>query len=90
MPLDNYLSEKNVLVDFVAYAARNGVPKNAEGLRISGKIIDVQLRAYIARNILGEEGFYPIIMQIDNTLMKAVEVSKQPAPKFMKLPVTNR
>ena len=89
MALDKYLSEKNVLADFVAYAARNGVAKDAEGLRLSGKILDVQLRAYIARNILGEEGFYPIIMQIDNTLLKAVEVSKQPVPKFMRLPVTN-
>ncbi len=88
--LEKDLSEKNILVDFVAYAARNGVPKDAEGLRISEKILDVQLKAYIARNIFGEEGFYPIIMQIDNTLLKAVEVSKQPAPKFMKQPVTNR
>ncbi|MDX9881293.1 MAG: S41 family peptidase [Prolixibacteraceae bacterium] len=88
--LDKYLSAKNILADFVVYASRNGVPKDTEGLGISGKIIDVQLRAYIARNILGEEGFYPIIMQIDNALLKALEVAKQPAPKFMKLPVTNR
>ena len=88
--LDRYLSAKNILADFVAYAARKGVPKDTEGLRISGEIIDVQLRAYIARNILSEEGFYPIIMQIDNALLKALEVAKQPAPKFMKLPVTNR
>lgn len=87
---EKYLAEKNILSDFASFAARKGVAKNSEGLRISGKIIEVQLKAYIARNILGEDGFYPIIMQIDNTLLKALEVSKLPAPKFSKLPVTNQ
>lgn len=87
---EKYLSEKNIFSDFVSFAARKGVPKDVVGLRISGKIIDVQLKAYIARNILGEDGFYPIIMQIDNTLLKALEVSQLPAPKFSKLPVTNQ
>jgi len=86
---DKYLSEKDILNDFVSYAARKGVPKSREGLQISGKIIEVQLKAYIARNIIGEEGFYPIIMQIDNALLKAVEVSKLPAPGVSKTPVTN-
>ena len=87
---EKYLDEKSILNDFISFAASKGVPKDNEGLRISGKIIDVQLKAYIARNIIGEDGFYPIVMQIDNTLLKALEVSKLPAPKFSKLPVTNQ
>ena len=87
---NDYLSEKNILNDFINFAARQGVPKETEALRISGKIIETQLKAYIARNIIGEEGFYPIIKDIDNTLLKAIEVSKLPAPKFTKLPVTNK
>ena len=43
----------------------------------SGEIIRTQLKAYIARNIIGEEGFFPIIRQIDKTLQKAIEISKQ-------------
>ncbi len=87
---NDYLSEKNILNDFINFAVRHGVPKEAEGLRVSGKIVETQLKAYIARNIIGEEGFYPIIKNIDNTLLKAIEVSKLPAPKFNQLPVTNK
>ncbi len=34
-------------------------------------IINTQLKAYIARNILDNAGFYPIIEEIDNTLLSA-------------------
>jgi len=32
------------------------------------------LKAFIARNILDNEGFYPIIRPLDNTIQKAIEV----------------
>jgi carboxyl-terminal processing protease len=74
---DAYLSKQNLLDEFVEYAREKGVPRDAKELNQSGKIIHTQLKAYIARNIIGEEGFYPIIRQIDNTLQKAIEISKQ-------------
>ncbi len=52
-------------------------PKRQKGLAESGKILNTQIKAYITRNIIGEEGFYPIISKIDNTLQKALEISKQ-------------
>ena len=74
---DDYLDKNDVLNDFVKFAAAKGIPKDSKGLKESGKIIDTQLKAYIARNIIGEEGFYPIIKQIDKTLLKAIDISKQ-------------
>jgi len=74
---DRYLDRQNILDDFVAFAEEKGVKKDAEGLRASGKIIGTQIKAYIARNIIGEEGFYPIISQIDKTLQRAVEISRE-------------
>ncbi len=74
---EKYLDKQNALSDFVAYADEKGVKRDAEGLSVSGKIIGTQMKAYIARNILGEEGFYPIIKQIDKTLIRAIEVSQQ-------------
>lgn len=74
---ENYLDKQNVLAEFVKYAAGKGVKKDAEGLKESGKIIATQLKAYIARNIIGEEGFYPIIKQIDKTLLRAIEVTHE-------------
>jgi carboxyl-terminal processing protease len=74
---DNYLSNQNILNEFVEYAAEKGIQKDAAGLKESETIINTQLKAYIARNIIGEEGFYPIISQIDNTLLKAIEIAEK-------------
>jgi carboxyl-terminal processing protease len=75
--LENFLNNENILGSFVKYASERGVPADREGLKLSGEVINFQLKAYIARNIMGEEGFYPIIEKIDNTLQKAIEVSRQ-------------
>ncbi len=75
--IDAYLEKQNILNEFVQYAAEKGIAKDAEGLKISGHVMKTQLKAYIARNIIGEEGFYPIISQIDKTLQRAIEISRQ-------------
>jgi carboxyl-terminal processing protease len=74
---ETYLERQNVLGEFVNYAEKNDIPKDANGLRLSGELIETQLKAYIARNIIGEEGYFPIIRRIDNTLQKAIEISKK-------------
>ncbi len=74
---DSYLDRKNVLEEFINYAAGKGIQRDNTGLKASSLIIKTQLKAYIARNIIGEEGFYPIIKKIDNMLLKAIEISKQ-------------
>lgn len=73
----DYLDREKITESFVRYAASRGVPADPGGLQQSGTIITTQLKAYIARNILGEEGFYPIIQQIDKTLLKAIDISRQ-------------
>ncbi len=75
--LDKYLEKQNVFEEFIKYAAEKGVPRDNEGLKESGLVIKTQLKAYIARNILGEEGFYPIIKNIDKTLLQAISITKQ-------------
>jgi carboxyl-terminal processing protease len=75
--IEEFLEKQNVLQNFVSWAASRGVPSDPGGLRISGFIIKTQLKAYIARNILGEEGFYPIIQEIDRTLLKTIDITRQ-------------
>jgi carboxyl-terminal processing protease len=75
--IEKWLDRENVIESFVKYASGKGIPYDAEGMNTSRHIIETQVKAYIARNVLGEEGFYPIIQQIDKTLLKAIEVSKQ-------------
>ena len=74
---DDYLDKKNAMDNFVKYVAEKGVAKDTKGLKESGEIINAQLKAYIARNIMGEEGFYPIIKKIDKTLLRTIEISRQ-------------
>ncbi len=68
-----YLKAKNCFSEFIAYAAAKGIPRDENGLKQSGKILETQMMSYIARNIMGEEGFYSIISTIDNTLQEAIK-----------------
>ncbi|SFE48355.1 S41 family peptidase [Sunxiuqinia elliptica] len=73
--LADYLHQQDILRQFVAYANKKGVKEDAKGLATSGKIIETQVKAYIARNMIGEEGFFPIIREIDETLKEAIRLS---------------
>ncbi|HYX05099.1 MAG TPA: S41 family peptidase, partial [Bacteroidales bacterium] len=75
--LRGYLQKQDLLDEFTKYAAEKGVAPDKEGLKISRDIIHTQIEAYIARNILDNDGFYPIIKNIDNTLLKAIEIMKK-------------
>lgn len=68
-----YLNNQNVFRKFIDFASREGVKEKPKDLRKSQKILQVQLNAYIARNFLDNEGFFPIIQELDNTLSKAIE-----------------
>ncbi len=75
--IESYLDKNYSFEDFIKYAAEKGVQRDNKGIKESGTIIDTQLRAYIARNIIGEEGFYPIIQKIDKTLQRVIDISRQ-------------
>jgi carboxyl-terminal processing protease len=85
---ENYFRNANVLQQFIGYAAQKGVSASSDDLKKSSKIIDHQVRAYIARNILGEEGFYPIIKNIDSAILQAIEKAKNPFPEKSSVLVT--
>lgn len=74
---DSYLDKQNAMEGFLAYAEEKGVKRDRAGIKESGEVIKTQMKAYIARNIIGEEGFYPIIKQIDKTLLKAIDISRE-------------
>jgi len=70
--LDSWLSGQDLLSKFVAFAAQNGIPPRRDQIAVSQKIIVVQLKAYIARNMLDNKGFYPVWQEIDRTLLDAL------------------
>lgn len=64
----------NTLLDgFVAYAAKNGVPARWYYINQSREVILNQLKAFIARDILGFSSFIEVLNSRDNVIKKAVE-----------------
>ncbi|MCK9218938.1 MAG: S41 family peptidase [Bacteroidales bacterium] len=62
--------------DFIKYAEKKGVKRNGKDLAKSDHYIKTMLKAYIGRNILDNEGFFPILNTIDPTFNKAVNTLK--------------
>jgi len=75
--LADYLDSQDILGSFKTQIMTNGYNPTAFEWKESRLIIRTQLKAYIARNFLDNDGFYPIIQAIDNTLNRAIEVLKQ-------------
>ena len=75
--LYNYLKKQPLLDKFTNYAVSKGIRKRVTLINISAKLIENQLHSYIVRNLFNDEGFYPIFLKDDVTLLKAVEVIEQ-------------
>lgn len=74
------LKKDNVFEKFIKYASKKGVKKSNADLKISADILRTQVFAYISRNIKGEEGFYTVIKDIDNTLLEAISILDKKMP----------
>jgi len=72
--LEKHLNNQNILREFVAFAAEKDVAPNEEQIAKSKPLITRLLNAYIVRNILGDEGFFPLYERDDDITKKAVEV----------------
>ena len=69
-----FLQSVNILEQFITFADKQGIKRDNKGIKKSGKIIETQIIALIARNIIDNNGYYPIIEKIDNTLLKSVDI----------------
>jgi carboxyl-terminal processing protease len=63
--------------EFIDYAADHGVKKNREGADYAKSRIEILLKAYIARNLFDNDGFYPIFLAIDEDYQKALALIQQ-------------
>jgi carboxyl-terminal processing protease len=72
--VEQYLKKANLLKQFIKFAQDSGVEPNNTQIEKSRLIIETQLMAYIARNFIDNDGFYPIIIRIDNTLQRAIKI----------------
>lgn len=72
--LEQHLNKQNILKEFVAFAAEKDVAPNEAQIAKSKPLITRLLNTYIVRNILGDEGFFPLFERDDEITKKAIEV----------------
>ena len=72
--LEKHLLKADWVPEFVAFAKEKGVEPNPEQLAISKSLLMRIVNAYIVRNILNDEGFFPLYERDDDITKKAVEV----------------
>ena len=72
--LEKHLNKQNILREFVAFAKDKGVEPVEAEIQKSKPLMTRLLNAYIVRNILGDEGFFPLFERDDEITKKAVEV----------------
>ncbi len=66
-------SSDAMLNDFVQYAAENGVPARWYYINQSRDIIVNYINALVARDMFGNESFYPIVNRNDKTVEAAIK-----------------
>ncbi|MCQ2342856.1 MAG: S41 family peptidase [Paludibacteraceae bacterium] len=75
--LEQHLIAANWLPEFVQYAESKGVTPNPAQLAVSRPLLTRLVNAYIVRNILGDDGFFPLFERDDEITVKAVDVMMQ-------------
>ena len=71
--LEKYLLDANWIPEFVAFAKEKGVEPNPEQLAKSKPLLVRLVNAYIVRNILNDEGFFPLFERDDEIVKQAVK-----------------
>ena len=75
--LHEYLKQQQLVNELADFAAAKGIKKRPTLMAISQSLIERQLHAYIIRNFFDYEGFYPVFLNDDASLKKAIEVIKK-------------
>lgn len=60
--------------ELVQQAEKKGLKGDAKQRQVARKEADILLKAYIARDLFDDEGFYPLYRPMDDILQKALEV----------------
>lgn len=71
--MEQYLLRANWLQEFIDFAQSKGVEPNAEQIAQSKPLLIRIINAYIVRDMLGDEGFFPLFERDDDITKKAVE-----------------
>jgi len=71
-----FLKNKPLIKELTKYCQDAGVKLNKKGLNHSIEIIETQVKAYIARDLIDDDGFYPIISKLDKTIDYVIDMDE--------------
>lgn len=72
--LEQYLIKQNLLPQFVAFCKERDVQPKEDQITKSSPLLTRLIHCYIVRDVLGDEGFFPLFERDDEITKKAVEV----------------
>ena len=72
--MEKHLLKQDILREFVAFAKDKGVEPDEAQIQKSKPLMVRLLNAYIVRDMLGDEGFFPLFERDDEITKKAIEV----------------
>jgi carboxyl-terminal processing protease len=72
--IERFRVDDNILRELIAFADKNGVSFKSDEYNRAKHIIESQVKAYIGRNMYGNDAFYPVLNQDDPAVAKALEV----------------
>ncbi len=79
-----YEVKENLLSEFIDFVKQKKIEVKDEDVKKDKKFLQARLKAYIARNFWGNEGWYSIVLTQDNQLEKALSIFPE-AEKIAKL-----
>lgn len=71
--LEKHLIKANLIPEFVAYCKEKGIEPNEAQINKSRPLLTRLIHAYIIRDIIGDEGFYPIYERDDEITQTAIK-----------------
>jgi len=81
--LSNILpSDEELLKEFANFAAQNGVAPRWYYINLSRLLLVTHIKAFIARDIFGNQGFYPIFNSTDKTIQEALKAMNRNKAAF--------
>jgi carboxyl-terminal processing protease len=69
-----FVVDDKMLAELLAMAKRANVPFDAKAYEASKKAIQLHIKAYIARSVWQNEGFFPIIFELDEVYQTAIQL----------------
>ena len=74
---ENFKVSQTLLDELITYGESHGVMRDQRSIELYDQRLRTLLKAYIARNLYGEDGFFPIYLPLDDDFRTAVEILMQ-------------